>query len=444
MEKLILVANQIPGVVTFDNYNEVKTALQSYIGAFTDIDYSVEGLDMAVANRDRLKQVRDVVSKKKKELEEAYSAPYAAVEKMLDDLLEIIDSPYKEAKSFVEREEKSQKHQQIIDYAVHQAANLGEVGTKIIESPAFFKKDWLMKKYTPKKYQDEINEIFRQAASDINSIQATGGENSTVLMARYYETLSMDGVKDFLTMLSEEQNTMNPITVPSENNVLGYKILKITATEEQMASVMDQLEILGVDVEEIEDGMPKAMSELTVPSFDSFVAFDIETTGSNGALNGDGEAQITEIGAVRVENGVVVEKFDELANPGRKIVPRISRLTHITDTMVADKPPVNEVIRRFHEFVGDNILVGHNIKNSDLHYIVKAANKAGVHFDVPFLDTYILAKKFKNQMGWEKVKLGYLAGQYGFEHKNAHRAWSDAEVNAQVYYELQKLYQKKE
>ena len=155
MEKLILVANQIPGVVTFDNYNEVKTALQSYIGSFTDIDYSVEGLDMAVANRDRLKQVRDVVSKKKKELAEAYSAPYATVEKMLDDLLEIIDCPYKEAKSFVDREEKSQKQQQIMDYATRQAANLGEIGTKIIKSPAFFKQDWLMKKYTPKKYQDE-------------------------------------------------------------------------------------------------------------------------------------------------------------------------------------------------------------------------------------------------------------------------------------------------
>ena len=58
---------------------------------------------------------------------------------------------------------------------------------------------------------------------------------------------------------------------------------------------------------------------------------------------------------------------------------------------------------------------------------------------MPFLDTYILAKKFKNQMGWEKVKLGYLADQYGLEHKNAHRAWSDAEVNAQIYFELQKL-----
>ena len=120
-------------------------------------------------------------------------------------------------------------------------------------------------------------------------------------------------------------------------------------------------------------------------------------------------------------------------------MPRIARLTHITNAMVADKPPVDEVIRRFYEFVGNSTLVGHNIKSSDLRYIVKAADKAGVHFEVPFLDTYVLAKKFKEKMHWEKVNLGYLADYYGLAHEEAHRAWSDAEVNAQVYFELQKL-----
>ena len=107
--------------------------------------------------------------------------------------------------------------------------------------------------------------------------------------------------------------------------------------------------------------------------------------------------------------------------------------------MLADKPPIDEIIRKFKEFVGDSILVGHNIKSSDLRYIVKAADKAGVNFDNEFLDTYILAKRFKNSKGWEKVNLGYLADRYGFEHKEVHRAWSDAEVNAQVYFELKKL-----
>lgn len=77
--------------------------------------------------------------------------------------------------------------------------------------------------------------------------------------------------------------------------------------------------------------------------------------------------------------------------------------------MIADKPPVGEVIRMFNEFVGDSILIGHNIKSSDLRYITKAANKEGVHIKEPFFDTYLYAKKFKEQEKWDKVNLPYLA-----------------------------------
>jgi DNA polymerase III epsilon subunit family exonuclease len=440
MKDLIIVANQKPGQVTFDNFNEVKNELQQYINnSFSNVDYSVDGIEAAIADKDELKRLRDTVSKRQKELKEAYSAPYVAVEKMLNELLDIIDEPYKTAKTFVEQNEKLQKQEEIMRFAHNQALKYGEEGKKIVESPAFFNKDWMLKKYTVKKYQDEISAKLQKAVSDANSIKSSGGKNIQALMARFYDTLSMDGVESFLKSLEDNYESQDINAVEEENSVVGYKILKITATEDQMASILDQLKLMRVDVEEIEDGMPKPMIELTVPDFNSFVAFDIETTGTNGAANGDDEAQITEIGAVRIVDGKVVDKFDELANPGREILPRISRLTHITNDMVADKPPVSEVIGRFKEFVGDSILVGHNIKSSDLHYITKAANKSGVKFDMPFLDTYILAKQFKAKMGWEKVNLQYLSNFYGFEHKEAHRAWSDAEVNAQVYFELQKL-----
>lgn len=440
MNELVILTSQTPGVVTFENYEEVKLSLQTYINdTFANMDYESEGFEVASADYEELKKMRDIVTKKQKELEKAYSAPYVTVEAMLKEIISIIDVPYKKAKAFVDTAEKSQKKNEIMRYAMQKASEYGDVGRKIIESPAFFNNSWANKSTSVKSIHDSIDSIINQAAMDVNSIQATGGDNTTVLMARYFETLSMDDVKSFKSSLSETDIEIDSMSVESENNVLGYKILKIIATEDQMASIMDQLEIMGVEVEEIEDGMPKAMEELTTPDFDSFVAFDIETTGSNGAANGDGEAQITEIGAVRVVNGQIVEKFDQLANPGRAITPMISRITHITNEMVKDMPPVDDVIKMFHEFVGDSILVGHNIKSSDLRYITKAADKAGVHFDVPFLDTYLLAKKFKESQRWEKVNLGYLAQKYGFEHKEAHRAWSDAEVNAQVYFELQKL-----
>lgn len=440
MKTFEIITTQQPGIVTFDNYETIKENLTRYVTeSFTNVDYTIAGLDAATADRDELKKTKDVITKTKKELKSAYSAPYVEIEKKLDELIKIIDGPYKIAKEFVDEAEANAKVQAIMEYADAKAQVLGDAGQKVINSGAFFNPKWLNKSCSVKNYQDEINDIIQNAAKDINTIQTTGGDNTNVLMARYYETLSMDGVKSFIDTLESDTDEIDTLAVESDKNAVGYKVLKITATEDQMAAIMDQLELMAMEVEELEDGMPKPMDELTVPDFDSFVVFDIETTGTNGAASGDGEAKITEIGAVRVVNGEVVEKFDELANPGRKIVPRIARLTHITDEMVADKPPVDEVMKMFHEFVGDSIVVGHNIKSSDLRYITKAADKAGIHFDNQFLDTYILAKQFKEQQGWEKLNLSYLSSYYGFEHQEVHRAWSDAEVNAKIYFELKKL-----
>ena len=206
-----------------------------------------------------------------------------------------------------------------------------------------------------------------------------------------------------------------------------------------MLQLLTQLDLMGIDFEEIEDGMPKSMEETKIPSFDSFVAFDIEHTGTFGAAHGDAEAEIIEIGAVKVVNGVVVEKFDELCNPGRKIVPRIARLTHITDDMVADKPSVDEIIRNFKDFVGDSYLVGHNIKGCDIPHISRAAKRAGVAFENTFLDTRILANAHKEKQGWENIKLTTLSKFFGITQNEAHRAWCDAEANAYVYLKLKEL-----
>ncbi|MBP3338388.1 MAG: DUF1351 domain-containing protein [Lachnospiraceae bacterium] len=439
MKDLMIISKSVPGTVSFENFDDVKAGLQAYVSeTYRDVNYDRDGIEIAVSHQDELKKMRDVVTKKQKEIEKVYSAPYIEVEKMLKELVEIIDAPYKSAKAYVDKTYVIEKQQKIMKYARDKATSFGEMGERIVNSPAFYNERWNLKGSKDKAIQDEIDEIFKRAVDDIGVIQRIGGEQTNVILARYFETLSMDGLKSFVESISNGM-IEDEINIESENNVKGYKILKITATEDQMANLMNQLELMNIEVEEIEDGMPKNMEELIVPDFDSFVAFDIETTGTNGAANGDGEAKITEIGAVKVVNGEVVDRFDQLANPGRSITPMISRITHITNEMVADKPPVDEVIKMFNEFVGDSILVGHNIKSSDLRYITKAANKAGVNFKGPFLDTYLLAKKYKEKMDWEKLNLGYLAGKYGFEHKEAHRAWSDAEVNAKIYFELKKL-----
>lgn len=252
--------------------------------------------------------------------------------------------------------------------------------------------------------------------------------------------------KDLVALIDQSLSRINDYIaenstpVPPEDSVTGYKILKLSGTQEQMAAILEQMKKLGIGVEVIEDGMPKVMTELTEPNFDSFVAFDIETTGTYGADNGDDPAEITEIGAVKVVNGQIVERFSELANPGREIVPSVAKLTHITNEMVKDKPPIDEVIRKFQDFVDDHILVGHNIKSCDIPHITKAAKRAGISFDNAYFDTYRYAKTVKDAMGWGNVKLEYLSQQFGISQPDAHRAWCDAEAHVGVYFRLKELY----
>lgn len=112
-------------------------------------------------------------------------------------------------------------------------------------------------------------------------------------------------------------------------------MLRLAGNVEELIQALEMLALLGLDCEVLEDDLPQPMPELTTPDFDSFVCFDLETSGTYGAANGDVPAEITEIGAVRVVNGQITEQFSMLVNPGRKILPRISCITGITDEMVA-------------------------------------------------------------------------------------------------------------
>ena len=291
---------------------------------------------------------------------------------------------------------------------------------------------------------DGIKEA-KQDKAELNKLRRSIEERRKALRRNCLEpyTRVEPQFKELVALIDQPLSRINAYITenspPKEEAVAGYQILKFTGTPEQMNQIQELAKKLGMGMEILEDGMPAAMTELTEPNFDSFVAFDIETTGTYGADNGDDPAEITEIGAVKVVNGQIVERFSELANPGRKIVPNIEKLTHITNEMVQDKPPIDEVIRKFKDFAGDAILVGHNIKSCDIPHITRAAKRAGITFDNDYFDTYRYAKTMKESMGWENVKLEYLSRQFGISQPDAHRAWCDAEANVGVYFRLKEI-----
>lgn len=447
MEELQLISRQHPGEVVIDNFLEMKDALAQVLARYENVVYTEDRLADAKADKKELTRLRKEIDDRRKEVKKAYLAPYNEFEAQIKELLAMVDAPLDEIKEFVsemDRQEKEAKRSEIWAYYSKQAAPLGELARAVFDSPAFFDSKWLNKSTRAKTWQEEVDRKISAAARNLHSIKATGGTRTEALLAKYLERLDLDDVlhyQDAINAVSQVSEPFEaaPLPWPAEDRRTGYKVLRLTGTVEEIMQAMELLALAGAEVEELEDGMPQPMPERTQPDFDSFVAFDIETTGTFGAAAGDAPAEITEIGAVKVVGGQIVDRFSQLANPGRKIVPRIARITHITDEMVAGEPDVSTVIRQFAEFVGDAVLVGHNIKSSDLYYISRAAQRAGVRLENPFFDTYRYAKQFQAQRGWEKLSLEYLSEQFGISQPDAHRAWCDAEANVGVYWKLREL-----
>ena len=445
MEELTIVTRQEAGIASIDNFEELKSALQKELEVYKTIVYTPDTLKAAKKDRAALNKLKRGIEERRKEIKNVIMEPYKLVEEQAKELCSLIDEPLSIISSFIKEEDekaKNDRRKEIKDYFCELSAPLGSLSDVLWNSPAFFDKSWDGKSTSAKAWKEAVKDKIDTASRDISSIRAVGGKYTADLLVKYFETLSMDGILEHKKVLEATDSAVDTVSddLPTDDDkVIGYKVLKLTGTKMQLLQIMDQMNLLGIEVDEIEDGMPADMEELNTPDFDTFVAFDIETTGTFGAANGDSAPEITEIGAVKVVNGKIVDKFSQLANPQRQIVPRIAKLTHITDEMVQNEPVVDEVIRLFKDFVGDSVLVGHNIKNCDIPYISRAAKRAGVAFENGFFDTYRYAKKMKDSCGWENVRLEYLSKQFGIEHQSAHRAWSDAEANAGIYFKLKEM-----
>src|SRR5215213_2443135 len=158
--------------------------------------------------------------------------------------------------------------------------------------------------------------------------------------------------------------------------------------------------------------------------------FDVETTGSAAGKGG----AITEFGAMKLVRGEVVDQFSTLVNPGRPIDPFVVRLTGITDRMVADAPPIDEVMPRFEEFVEGCVLVGHNV-HFDCSFVTAARGGAKLPNEV--LDTLKLARCLVP--GLKRYRLSALVSHFGVRQAPNHRALADAAATAEVFKKLLKL-----
>ncbi len=164
-------------------------------------------------------------------------------------------------------------------------------------------------------------------------------------------------------------------------------------------------------------------------TFDSeFVVFDLETTGFSAAQD-----KIIEIGAVKIKDGEIVDRFSTFVNPERPIPFRIEDLTGINDVMVKDSPKIEEVLPKFMEFCKDSIMVAHNA-DFDMSFIEANCRCMDIPCEFTVIDTVGLSRFLVT--GLARYKLDTVAKALGVPLGNHHRAVDDAECTARIFQKL--------
>ena len=173
------------------------------------------------------------------------------------------------------------------------------------------------------------------------------------------------------------------------------------------------------------------------------VVFDIETTGLSVQ-----NCKITEIGAVKIKAGKVLDRFNTFVDPECPIPEEIVKLTGITDEMVNGAPKYPEALRAFFDFIGNSadkkplpLLIAHNA-NFDIGFIRHFAKEAGLPFENPYLDTVALSRHINPEL--KKHTLDSIADAYHLGEFNHHRACDDAEMLAMIYFRMIELMEKSE
>lgn len=186
--------------------------------------------------------------------------------------------------------------------------------------------------------------------------------------------------------------------------------------------------IYGVEAYFMDDLVESVKGDADTGFDGTFICFDIETTGLSAARD-----KITEIGAVKVENGVITDTFSTFANPEMPIPQKITQLTGITDDMVKDAPSQSEAVDAFLEFAGDNVLVAHNAP-FDTSFIAKACEDMGREYNYTSIDTVAISRAILTDI--KNCKLDTVAKFLRLGDFNHHRATDDAEMLARIFINL--------
>jgi DNA polymerase-3 subunit alpha (Gram-positive type) len=244
----------------------------------------------------------------------------------------------------------------------------------------------------------------------------------------------MDGVSDAGDIIKKAiEFGHRAVAITDHGVVQGFTealhaLQKLRDKAKKKGEELDFKIIYGVEAYLVDDLKELVVNSANQSLNDTYVVFDIETTGMSSVND-----QIIEIGALKLVNGEIVDTFSEFINPQLPIPFRIEQLTGITDDMVINAPTIEVILPKFLDFIKDSVVVAHNAV-FDTGFIAQKAKALGYSFDNTVVDTLELARVLVN--GISKFTLDSLAKHLGVSLENHHRAIDDATCTAYIFLKL--------
>ncbi|WP_071395303.1 PolC-type DNA polymerase III [Bacillus tuaregi] len=242
------------------------------------------------------------------------------------------------------------------------------------------------------------------------------------------------------TPMSQMDAVSSVSTLVGQAKKWGHKAIAITDhavaqsfPEAFSAGKKNDIKILyGVEANLVDDGVPIAYNSAHRKlADDTYVVFDVETTGLSAVYD-----TIIELAAVKVRGGEIIDRFESFANPHRPLSATIINLTHITDDMLLDAPEVEAVLKRFHTWAEDAVLVAHNA-SFDMGFLNMGYTKVGLEKAAnPVIDTLELGRFLYPEM--KNHRLNTLAKKLDVELTQHHRAIYDAEATGYILMKMLK------
>lgn len=205
---------QIPGVILFENYEQLKVKITEAASYYLAFEYSPNNTRTIVQHYKELKHAKNILTKTRKEIIKSYNAPLESVKQKIDELIDIIKEPFARVDAMVKEDKMNTRKYEIYIFSKGCAISYGlkEHIDKVFKSSAFFEKKWLNASYSSRQWQADITTKLEQVARDISYILSMEDKDKAIILAQYYQTLSMRQVEAFLDDLNQVSSVVQEAT----------------------------------------------------------------------------------------------------------------------------------------------------------------------------------------------------------------------------------------